>query len=908
MVLLPLLLVMPLLEVHQRLIPCDVNLSLTGNADNAFDLQPTHLHLPSHEHRYVMVTFAPSAIRTYQATFSATVYRNPSCVLQFEMQGEGTLPRVPTIAPVPTGAVKVDFGRIRRGTLTRPVRLCNDGIVPATVRFDLDEGAGEFSFSGLGSLVTIAPSAQHDFQAGFTVAPERVGLRNGRLRMGVLRNVFEVTHLALSAQVYEEDVTPDHDVIDFGDVDMASPCSARCNCRTSRDAPALVADRSRRPECAGAGDDGHDSPSGRAEFTGDGHDSPSGRAEFTGDGHDSPSGRAEFTVAFRPTQRLLPFTVDVAVELDASGLRQHLLRLTGACHGVGLLLEQTLVPFGAVIAGSTLTKRVKLDNIGDVPRRFQWDVARLPQAWALEPATGVIAPHDHALIDVTFAPDVPGLDLRQTLRCVPDDNDAGAVQVQVTGSSVEAPADASVDLAFDAAVRGSQTVQVPITNTSTSVWQLHPVISDGAWSAPDLEVPAGATCNLAVVYAPLTTATNLHRGTLFMALPTGSALSYRLQGRTQAPALESDGACQVRAKCASTHTLPVRNWLHDPQRFRIDIQRESPPDDTVSITAGDSVGVPGGVSRDVRLQIYAYRPGTTVALVKFVNDDNGEYLVHRLTIVVTDAGIIDRIALQSPVRQRALTTVPLDNRLGRDCTLTSFSCESPDVDVRGLPRVRLTLSSAELGDFPYELELQAYAAAVDASLRFDAYLGATCTQRFRFLSWSKKPTTYECSFVGGQAFQVVGDKKVTCAGADANGDTGVECQVTVLFDPSGLNDVRDELKVTSTDAGEYRCALHGHCSVPRPEGPISITAGTSQAVRFRNLFGQRSEFVYTVDNPAFTIGKKGETIDTKKEVSIQVGFQGAQPTNGKLVVTCTGGADQATVPTWVYYLHGEPKK
>jgi hydrocephalus-inducing protein len=66
--------------------------------------------------------------------------------------------------------------------------------------------------------------------------------------------------------------------------------------------------------------------------------------------------------------------------------------------------------------------------------------------------------------------------------------------------------------------------------------------------------------------------------------------------------------------------------------------------------------------------------------------------------------------------------------------------------------------------------------------------------------------------------------------------------------------MRDTLVISSDKGGEYECPLVGRCVPQKPQGPIECGKG-SGVVTFKNVFMQDAEFQYSIDNPAFTIGK-----------------------------------------------------
>eukprot|EP00879_Flechtneria_rotunda_P031881 GHRR01034936.1.p1 GENE.GHRR01034936.1~~GHRR01034936.1.p1 ORF type:complete len:112 (-),score=51.53 GHRR01034936.1:166-501(-) len=71
------------------------------------------------------------------------------------------------------------------------------------------------------------------------------------------------------------------------------------------------------------------------------------------------------------------------------------------------------------------------------------------------------------------------------------------------------------------------------------------------------------------------------------------------------------------------------------------------------------------------------------------------------------------------------------------------------------------------------------------------------------------------------------------------------------------------------------CAMQGSATVP-----------------FRNVFNVEAEFLFSVDNPAFVVGKANEKLPAKKPVSINVSYK---PDAAGKAATGGGGGGSAKV-------------
>jgi len=205
--------------------------------DCPFTVEPATLHIPTHEHRYVTVTFNPTSLKSFTGVFTATVEDGTdakSKTLQVDLMGEGTLPHLTVLQPSEVQEESVspvlNFPRVfcdsagkRKSRMAIVVQ--NEGIVTAVARFDMASNPA-FSFSGLGQMTSVPPGGVHTFDVDFH--PRTPGPHSCEIKMQVLQNQFEVTTFLVQGEGYLEDVTLDASVdnvdgeltedLDFGDI------------------------------------------------------------------------------------------------------------------------------------------------------------------------------------------------------------------------------------------------------------------------------------------------------------------------------------------------------------------------------------------------------------------------------------------------------------------------------------------------------------------------------------------------------------------------------------------------------------------------------------------------------------------------------------------------------------------
>lgn len=244
-----------------------------------------------------------------------------------------------------------------------------------------------------------------------------------------------------------------------------------------------------------------------------------------------PREEARLSLLFRPNRRMAPFSEELVV--DAAGVPLPLAALTGACTAGELMLASDSVPFGTVALGSRATKRLTLSNTGDVGVRFAWDAKALAPHFSVSPPEGFLPPGQDARLEVAFQPTAASADIRvERARCRVDGAPDLALALTLTGACCAAtPLPEPVE--FRCAVRGRTTRAVVVSNPTAAAWALRPVVQYDYWSGPEVvRVPAGGRAECALTYAPLTMSASgaPHEGSVFLPIPDGSGLLYRLVG------------------------------------------------------------------------------------------------------------------------------------------------------------------------------------------------------------------------------------------------------------------------------------------------------------------------------------------------------------------------------------------
>ncbi|KAL7750642.1 hypothetical protein RI367_003984 [Sorochytrium milnesiophthora] len=592
-------------------------------------------------------------------------------------------------------------------------------------------------------------------------------------------------------------------------------------------------------------------------------------------------------LVFEPVARLPAFSEELVIE--SASITTPLCLVNGACQGKEVKLESDTIPFGAVVYQSSTVRKIQLQNVGDIGAKFMWRTSQFAPDFSISPSEGYVPASMETPLEITFHPRQVSPDIRyENLICEVEGHTP--LKLTLTGICIPQPAQTEL-IKFSTPARHPDVKSITLTNKTNVGWYIRPIIENPAWSGPDVvSVEAGSSAQYDLKFEPLEMAghgeNGRHEGSAFFPLPDGSGLLYRLSGVVDKPLPAGTFARELAAKMSITEILPVTNWLKRPQRFRV-IMEQQKSDPAVTLKGHDYIDVPGLLTRDYKLTFFSYKEGLFAVKVIFRNEQTQEYLFYNLTFKVTAAGVLSTIDMVTTVRETCVKEIALSNPLNVPVSFAT-SCTLPDVTVPHnvvvpprsesvcpieflalVPREttgKLTLTSSELGVFQYDIHLNAVAAGYERTMHFKVGLGGVQVLTFRFPNLCRSKTEFSCK-VENTDFSV--EKSVTVMPSTGS---GAEVNVDVTFEPSKLGDVRTYLAITSQNSGDYTVPLHGYCTTPRPQGPISIKSGTTAAVPFKNVFNQQATFSFSIDNPNFTV-KAAETIASKKTINMNIGYK-----------------------------------
>ena len=391
-----------------------------------------------------------------------------------------------------------------------------------------------------------------------------------------------------------------------------------------------------------------------------------------------PKGGITLEIRFQPHKRISPFSEEVSLEFF--GQSKPLFLISGACQGIEIKLENDTLPFGAVVQRSLTTRKVQLQNIGDIGAKFSWDSSKLQPNFSITPLEGYISPGMDIPLEITFHPLELNPDIRaENVICKIEG--APALNLTLSGMCVPQPSQADV-FKFATPVRTSETKSIVLNNRSNYFWRISPIIENDSWIGPEIiEVDPGQAKSYDITFSPCdsvgTGEGGRHEGTIFFPLPDGNGILYRLQGNVDKPLPSGNINREIPCKTVFTEVLQVSNWLRRPQKFRV-VTEFAKTDGSVVFKGHDFVDLSPLMTKDYKFTFYAYKEGIIPFKVIFKNEYTQEYLYYNLTYKSTPPGIISTIDITAPIRMLQTRDVTISNPLSNPVT---FSCSSNNPEV-----------------------------------------------------------------------------------------------------------------------------------------------------------------------------------------------------------------------------------
>ena len=595
-------------------------------------------------------------------------------------------------------------------------------------------------------------------------------------------------------------------------------------------------------------------------------------------------------VRFAPQARIPPFSEPIVAEVMRHP--RAMIQVSAACVAMDLRLEMDALSFGQTTLHPRITRPLMLQNKGDIPSTWKPRQGAFAPDFSISPLEGYLQPNEDTNIEVTFHPRA------STATSATSASRSTSTASRRSRSRSRACASRRRPRRRRSPSRRPCAWRPRVDRDQEPVhrpWTIKPVVQDEEWSGAEvLEVPAGGTGEYEVTYCPMmmTARTEGERSTRARSSsrsPTARPSSTRSRARPRA-ARRRPTTSRRRTRQDSAHRRARRRQLaqaaaalprrHPAGRGHRATHRAQGP----------------RARRRARRPVAHLRP---LLLRLQGGHDQRRGALHqrqerRVPLLQPPHGrpraCCDTIEMQAPLRQltshlaaaaqparRAGHILGVRSTTPRSPSRTRSRCpprarpSSPSSGARCCRRRRpaqLTLASAELGTFNYDLGWQALPAGETKSMQFKVRArlarrrcasasSTSCASPRRTSSRSRPrrrraPIDFECD--------------ATINAPAAEGSNGAETAVDVTFEPSSMQSSEALLTITSAEGGEYTCDLKGEALPPRPQGPIAIKANASAQVNFKNVFQSQAEFSFVRGtSPAFTVAKPKEAVRLAQE-------------------------------------------
>jgi hydrocephalus-inducing protein len=367
---------------------------------------------------------------------------------------------------------------------------------------------------------------------------------------------------------------------------------------------------------------------------------------------------------YKPSRRGPSFDEELKLLINGATMPISLTRLRGGSIGTEVRLATDTMSFGTVTLGSRVSKKLAMQNTGDVGVKFAFDAKAAGPEFSIKPSEGFVPANQDVQLEVWFHPTTQGADIRaDKIKCQIGGKGAGSAEpldLTLTGACVPQEAQEGV-VEFKTTARLTTEGSVSVTNSGTQTWNLKPTVTGDQWSGPEFfEVKPGATAEYTLTYKPLSMSTEEepHTGSVLFALPDGSCLLHSLKGVADEP--DSMGAveAEVPARQPGSVRVKVANWLNKRQRFKVSVEIEGAdpekPDPTVSLKGPDYFDCPASAEREYKLGFFAHKEGQTKAKVTFTNEDTKEFAHYDVTVTATAADVQGTLRLHGAVQAKGV--------------------------------------------------------------------------------------------------------------------------------------------------------------------------------------------------------------------------------------------------------------
>lgn len=174
-------------------------------------------------------------------------------------------------------------------------------------------------------------------------------------------------------------------------------------------------------------------------------------------------------INFHPNQRLLAFENHYNVKING-GEPLSFFTVKGACQGVDVVIETSLLQFGAVCLGSSVTRKILLSNEGDKRTHFRWNAGQFAPNFSIIPVEGTLLPNTPMSLNITFTPQNLSNDIRCDNLICDIEGSSEPLRLTLSGSCVGQPEAGDKELRFECEVRKETSQLIKLSNPTNDSW------------------------------------------------------------------------------------------------------------------------------------------------------------------------------------------------------------------------------------------------------------------------------------------------------------------------------------------------------------------------------------------------------------------------------------------------------
>ncbi|KAJ8683417.1 hypothetical protein QAD02_019209 [Eretmocerus hayati] len=592
------------------------------------------------------------------------------------------------------------------------------------------------------------------------------------------------------------------------------------------------------------------------------------------------------------------------------------LTVKGECIGANFTLNRNYISFGTIYEGDMTEEKVVLVNNGDIGSKFTWELKDMKPHFKIRPVKGYCSAHSEIVFTCTFEAVYPESCIEKNITMLL--KEYANLNLKITGNCLPLP-EALETIEFAATVPELQIKKLEIHNDSDQLWSIKPKILGECFTTDQyVAVDPKSMKTVDVTYKPnkILKEDDFDVGKLVLYLPDGRQPIVRnLRGFSNLNNVAEKIIRKIPAQKKFIETLIITNRSNHLSTFdcKIDRLRNGSKEETSIF----QIKVPPGEKAANEFPFYFEDEGTHQYKITF-DDHRHNHQEYEIEFEVTKPEPRTLICLTTYVRSTVFHKLRIENLSKSSGSNFKAIIDHEDVIIHGLPtyleplaytnvqleympllpcntQATLIVTSEELDKTYYDVQLIAKPAPPAKSVIVKSSLGNSTNFTVSLKNYSREP----CEFV------VTADEPSFTCPKNIILSANQGAVLDVCFTPHSLKPVNATIKANSVTAGEFIFPVIGKSSLPQPQGPYIVDLGVATVILFKNVFLERREFEFKLDNDSFAVHETKASIDSKQSFNIRVELKNRrkstyQTSTAKLTIFCTD--KELSHIKWTYYL------